>query len=389
MAVADVFRATAGRLPIRRTMPFPSRPPALFHAVALAAATLALTSPAVAQGGAPPAAKPEAPPNPPPTMRVVRIDCAGKPCRAGKELDVVLATSGRQWEDASKRQLNELSLVIAGVSFPALRARAVDSDTVRLTFVLDQDSDVEQWKLLLAGQDRKPTFPVALAIAEPADATPVGSAPRLRFVSNAVKAPFEVRPGARTNFIYALLIALVGVLFTLGRRSNLLRDPGPEPGPGFRKPYSLARTQLAVWLVVITGSYLFIWTILGTTNPLNQTALILLGLAVATGITAGAVGTSGAQPIAALAAGGPGGLAPVVMVAVPVSRNFAIDLLTESDGITIYRLQMVVWTLALVWVFGYAVWHDLAMPTFDNTLLGLMGVSNSAYVGGKLLPTKV
>jgi hypothetical protein len=208
--------------------------------------------------------------------------------------------------------------------------------------------------------------------------------PRLHFVSNAADARFEVRPGARTNFIYVFLGALVATLFYLGRVSNLLRDEGADPGGG-RKPYSLARTQLAVWLVVVSGSYLFIWTVLGTTNPLNQTALILLGLAAVTGIAATAVGP---PPAPAAPAPPPPAGAPAPAAAPAVSRGFFQDILSEADGITIYRLQMVVWTLVLVWVFGYAVWHDLAMPTFDATLLGLMGVSNTAYVGGKLLQTR-
>ena len=346
----------------------------VLHAAAVAATLLVVPSSTAAQGGTTPgngADKPAVPPSPPPTVVVKRIDCEDARCRAGKELTVVLTASARTWVEASKRELGEVAVVIGGVAFPHIRARAVEDNTSTLRFVLDQDLDAEQWKLLLAGQPRITTLPVALAVVEPPESTPVGTAPRLRFISNASSAEFEVRPKARTNFIYVFLGLLVVTVFELGRQSNLLRDAGPEPGPGLRKPFSLSRTQLAVWLIVITGSYLFIWTILGTTNPLNQTALILLGVALATGMTANAVDPP-----------------PAAAAAIPASKGFFKDLLSESEGITIYRLQLVVWTLVLVWVFGYAVWHDLAMPTFDNTLLGLMGISNASYVGGKLLPGK-
>ena len=353
------------------------RPALLAAAVA---AALLFPSSTAAQGAAAPgkgADKPPVPPNPPPTVVVKRIDCENARCRAGKELTVVLTASAQAWVEASRRELSEVAVVIGGVGFPHIRARALEDNTWTLRFVLDQDLDPDRWKLLLAGQPRITKFPIALALVEPPEATPVGTEPRLRFISNASPAEFEVRPAVRTNFIYVFLVLLAGTVFELGRRSNLLRDAGPEPATGLRKPFSLGRTQLAVWMIVIIGSYLFIWTILGTTNPLNQTALILLGLAVATGMTAGAVDTTSAANAAAAAAGA----APP-----QVTRGFFKDLLSESEGITIYRLQLVVWTLVLVWVFGYGVWHDLAMPTFDNTLLGLMGISNASFVGGKLLP---
>jgi hypothetical protein len=44
---------------------------------------------------------------------------------------------------------------------------------------------------------------------------------------------------------------------------------------------------------------------------------------------------------------------------------------------------MVVWTVVLVIVFLVAVGNSVLMPVFDNTLLGLMGISSGTYLGFK------
>jgi hypothetical protein len=47
------------------------------------------------------------------------------------------------------------------------------------------------------------------------------------------------------------------------------------------------------------------------------------------------------------------------------------------------RLQIGIWTLVLAVIFARSVYRDLAMPEFDATLLGLMGISNGTYLGFK------
>lgn len=47
------------------------------------------------------------------------------------------------------------------------------------------------------------------------------------------------------------------------------------------------------------------------------------------------------------------------------------------------RTQILVWTVVLIWIFARAIYDTLAMPDFDATLLGLMGISGGTYVGFK------
>jgi len=66
------------------------------------------------------------------------------------------------------------------------------------------------------------------------------------------------------------------------------------------------------------------------------------------------------------------------------SKGFLIDILSNADGPTIYRLQAVVWTIVLGVIFVVQTYRELSMPEFSATLLGLMGISSGTYLGFKL-----
>lgn len=63
------------------------------------------------------------------------------------------------------------------------------------------------------------------------------------------------------------------------------------------------------------------------------------------------------------------------------TKGFIADLLTDSDGITLHRFQIFVWTIVLILIFLSSVYKSLAMPEFSGTLLALMGISGGTYIG--------
>lgn len=92
--------------------------------------------------------------------------------------------------------------------------------------------------------------------------------------------------GALSFFVIA------GVTIFIGKRSDLLRDAQPTffagatplGGGQYRRPYSLAQTQMAWWFAIITGSFVFLAISKGTVaGILNAQALILLGIGTGTG----------------------------------------------------------------------------------------------------------
>jgi hypothetical protein len=76
-------------------------------------------------------------------------------------------------------------------------------------------------------------------------------------------------------------------------------------------------------------------------------------------------------------------LAAAPAVPTATSRGLLKDLFCDGDGVSFNRFQIIVWSIVLGIVFINAVHRDLAMPDFDPTLLGLMGLSSGTYVGFK------
>jgi hypothetical protein len=62
------------------------------------------------------------------------------------------------------------------------------------------------------------------------------------------------------------------------------------------------------------------------------------------------------------------------------SSGLLTDIMSDENGISIHRFQMVAWTAVLTAIFVWKVCQDFAMPEFSSTLLTLMGISAGAYV---------
>jgi hypothetical protein len=67
-----------------------------------------------------------------------------------------------------------------------------------------------------------------------------------------------------------------------------------------------------------------------------------------------------------------------------VSENFLRDILSDVNGVSFHRFQMVAWSLVLGIIFIVDVYRVLAMPTFNSTLLALLGISAGTFVGLKI-----
>jgi hypothetical protein len=219
----------------------------------------------------------------------------------------------------------------------------------------------------------------------------------------------------------AFMTCLLLMIVLLARRSDILRDRDMSPGTG-RRPYSLARTQMAWWFFLILASYLYIgmvnWDYL---DSVPASALALMGIAAATALGAVLIDNDKAGQAATLAneaaaldariraltvelvGAAPANQAPLqTELAAKQSRlaeirrsqaslpnraasssQFIDDLLSDADGVSLHRFQIFVWTLVLGSVFVVSVLRELVMPEFSPTLLALMGISAGTYLGFK------
>ena len=232
--------------------------------------------------------------------------------------------------------------------------------------------------------------------------------------------------------LWLAIFAVISISFwVLAVRSNLLRAPTSAPDAGERPPYSLGRTQAAWWFFLVLASYLFIGLVtadFGT--PITSTVLTLLGISAGTVVGAAFIDQSKNGPAATADAAKVAqtlqmqmadlkdkvATAETTVAAAPPStaaeaqaklalathtsdleqkqsllkktrgqsEQFIVDILSDANGVAFHRFQIVAWTAVLGIIFGHEVYKVLAMPSFDPSLLALMGISSGTYLGMKI-----
>ena len=333
---------------------------------------------------------------------------------------VVSFVNLKEWmaSDPAKNDPQKLLLVLDGRVMRGLTARGPNTEYKELEFDLfhlntDQPGakeNREAWNALLSRSKSDITMDVGVSLD---GAPPIYGPARL---------DFRVFSSSTWPSL-AILSGLVGLFLVLAKRSDLLRAPGPEPGPGKRLPYSLARCQMAWWFFIVIASYNYIWIVTGDRDSITTGALTLIGISAATGLSAVVVDSGKRQQQESLAAEQatlsthiadfgnavaavppPANLATVqtqllekqarmlqvkaLLAGLPEppgpSDGLLLDILRDGESVTFHRFQMIGWTLVLGLVFLVTVYRSLAMPDFSATLLGLMGISSGTYLGFKI-----
>lgn len=244
------------------------------------------------------------------------------------------------------------------------------------------------------------------------------------------------------GIVAALIILVTGVLLLwLVRKTNIIREPGPPPITGKRRPYNLGRAQMAFWFFLIYASYTTIWLITGALDTITSSLLALMGISAGTALGEALIDNGKdeaktnqvqdlkAQKVAvaqavtdvqtqvdALNASGAATvtdqanrdamtrqlvegrtrlsqidqqLQTIAAEAPPtVSQGFMRDILSDGSGYSFHRFQIFAWTIILGIIFISSVYNSLAMPEFSPTLLGLMGLSAGTYIGFKFPENK-
>ena len=325
---------------------------------------------------------------------------------------------------------NTLVLFLDQVEIKKLYPFAVDREKSQLHYRLRRDQDSRDgWQNFLS-RPKEATIQVNATVGQE------GKAP----LKDAK--PFNLRIYTEWLFkVAVVLFLLILICFLIAAyKTTIIRDSGPPNpiGGPLKRPYSLARAQVAWWFFIILGSFLFIGLVTWDLNTITTSSLVLLGIGTGTALGAAMVDANKRQStdsdletlkpkeaklvasIAELktsimdaekiALGGDPNL-PASLAArrtelatleaeleqvraqindaasglqKPVSEGPITDLLSDVNGVTFHRFQIVVWTIVLGIVFIFTVWTSLAMPQFSDTVLALMGISAGTYVGFKI-----
>jgi hypothetical protein len=176
----------------------------------------------------------------------------------------------------------------------------------------------------------------------------------------------------------AAAIALMAVLIL---KTEILKDTSVQPDG--QKPFSLARTQFALWTLIIFCCFIYLWgeqELVINKVKLGSTALILLGIGTGTAVFGKAIDESDKRNLVA------GNIRALTQNS--PSEGFLYDILSDRDGISLTRFQNIIFTVTLMIGFVVSVAKFHAMPIFDDTLLILSGVSSAGYLGVKLNENK-
>lgn len=325
---------------------------------------------------------------------------------------------------------NTLVLFLNQVEIKKLYPFAVDREKSELYYRLRRDSDSrDAWQNFLS-RPQDETLQVNASVG------PEGKAP----LKDAKPLTLRIYSDRLLKVGVALFLATIVGFLIAAKKTTIIRDSGPpNPVGGPRnRPYSLARTQVAWWFFIILGSFLFIGLVTWDLNTITTSSLVLLGIGTGTALGAAMVDANKRQStdneletlkpkeaklVASIAelktsimesekialGGDPSLTASLASrrtelatleaeleqvrsqvndaasgLQKPVSEGLITDLLSDVNGVTFHRFQIVVWTIVLGLVFIYSVWTSLTMPQFSDTVLALMGISAGTYVGFKI-----
>lgn len=277
-----------------------------------------------------------------------------------KEVEKKLADATAANQPSRRR---EVLLLIDEIKAPT-KTREIDigapgkTDRVWVDFSLrgSEDAsteDAKTWRQILGGFTSTGKRPVKLALA-----TLEGAEQKVRV--RAQLPGLQLRVYRPVNFY----VGALGLLFLaagvgwLGWNGGLLRDAGPG------KQFSLGRVQMAWWLVLVIGGFLFIWLATEQWRGVVTSGVItLLGISAGTGVTARLVDDDATAEVS--------------------TGSFWRDILEDPKGLALHRVQLVVWTAILGAIFIWTVFSKLSFPDFDTNLLLLVGIAGGTYVGFK------
>ena len=291
------------------------------------------------------------------------------------KLDDIVGVSLSGCRALAKRQLalhSNLILYIDNIPAPALKSYypiPPDADSAIFFFQLTHDDETDSlW--------RKITTPIRL----------MKSDGRLKvFITAGLENDGPIFPknknwmNFRNNFTLMIfsprMVTIFIIIFTalfiavviMCMRSDLIKVTFPNSA----SLYSLSKTQLALWTMIVAGSYIYIWIVTQDQPSIDSSILILLGISFGTTTISSLIDTSNLSK-------------PNAMQNVPLQSNgFFSDILSDGNGISVHRFQNAIFTVVLAVIFVSDVLTSLQLPSFNTTLLALMGISSAGYLSLK------
>jgi hypothetical protein len=171
----------------------------------------------------------------------------------------------------------------------------------------------------------------------------------------------EVRQKISHWWIWLAAVVLL-ILAVASVKFNILKDDN-------NLYYSLGRTQLFYWTLLVLIAYLFICFETDTVPDLPLSVLGILGISVSTTAISKLIENKNKDA--------------VQVDKDAKSEGFFFDILSDGSSINIQRFQNVAFNVFFGVIFLQKAFSNHIMPDFDQNVLLLMGISSGAYAGLK------
>jgi hypothetical protein len=175
-----------------------------------------------------------------------------------------------------------------------------------------------------------------------------------------------------TVLAWILVLILGGCTFLLATRSNLLRDASTAA----RRSFSFARVQLLWWVLIIAFCFLHAYGQTFELPAITLTCLSLLGVGIGTTTVAQVIDARQRRMA---------DIHGIARIQDSESQGFFTDILSDENGLSVHRLQALVFNV----IYGVAFFtHFVRTDAFEEYGLfqyAVLGMSNVAYLGLKAL----
>jgi hypothetical protein len=163
------------------------------------------------------------------------------------------------------------------------------------------------------------------------------------------------------------LFFIIVFLFAVRKNLNgLLKDTSVLPVE--LRSYSLSRTMLFFWTLIIFLSICYIGIVSDNLPTIDSGVLILMGIVVGTTTACRAIDSTQSQD------------ATIARTQdTTASQGFLTDILSDDNGISISRFQTVVFNIIYGCSFLSIVITQNVLYNFPNQTLALLGISSGAY----------
>jgi len=165
-----------------------------------------------------------------------------------------------------------------------------------------------------------------------------------------------------------IILLFIGFIY-LAKKTNMIREITQCSTLKF--PFSLSKTQFAIWSLIILSCFLVIWVITGFTPEITGSTITILGISIGTSAFGRFIEQTKNKT-------------RIQVIKERCSKGFVTDIVSDSNGqASVFRFQNVIFTIVFLFIFIFFSINNLEFIQFTDNQLWLMGISAATYVGFK------